>query len=113
MFTATYFIWLLVPLAFFSFGIWSLIKPWFKVAGREFTGNYFKQGLFCLAAFFIAVWIDRHESYQALLESFSVGKFDLLQVRWLLYPAILVLLAYMQQMLKGKKERMLPVRKRY
>ena len=47
-------------------------------------------------------------------ESYRVeGKFDLPQVRWLLYPAILVVLAYLQQLVKGKQTRMLPVRKRY
>jgi len=116
MFNIVYLIWFLLPLAFFILWIWSLAKPYLKIPGREHTGNYFMQGVFCVVGLIISIVIDRTEVFENLLESFSYEKLDLRIARWLLYPVVLVVLSFIQQFVAKarKKETKRPqVLKRY
>ena len=108
-----YFFWSLIPVVFFLLAAWSVVKPYLKVAGREFGGNYLRQGLFCLGALAIALFIDRLEVYENLLTNLSFWKFDLNKMRWLLYPLILVALASAQQMMTKKEKKPKPIPRRY
>ncbi len=98
MFHGVYIIWFLLPLALLLLTGWALIKPFFGVAGREYAGDYFKQALFCLIGFFIALGIDMLSFDDFLLQLSGESKDAVQIVHWILYPVVLLVLAYLHRL---------------
>lgn len=113
MFSILYVFWFLFPLTFFFLWIWSVLKPLFKVPGREDSKSYFSQFVFCLVGFWIAIAIDQTENFANLVDSLSYGMLDLKVARFLLYPVVLVLMAYIQKLFSKKKEEPRVLMKKY
>ena len=108
MFSVLYVVWFLLPLTFFMLWIWSFLKPWFKVHGREDKKHHFSQTLFCLVGFFISVAIDRTELFRDTIDNLSLSWFDLNTARWVLYPSVLLVLAWLQQIFTHRKKQPSP-----
>ena len=100
MFHPVYLIWFLLPLSLLGLAGWAVAKPLFGVPGKEDAADYFKQGLFALAAFAIAIFLDRL-SFDDLLLSFTEDSQAAVNiVHWLLYPAVLLALANLNGLYK-------------
>lgn len=101
MFQGIYVIWLLVPLFFVYSSLRAAIRKSLKRPGREYPGEFLNQAVFTAIALGVAIGID-----QTVFEDIiTLVGFDLVNVnvaRWLLYPAVLVLLAYLNGYLKPK-----------
>jgi len=97
MFNVLYAIWSLLPLGLILLGLWALAKPHLGVRGKEAAKPYFVQGLFCAFALGIAIFIDGSEWFATTIEAYSFSWFNLSIARWLLYPGILLALAYIQK----------------
>lgn len=104
MFQGIYVVWLLVPVFFVYASLRAAIRRWMKRPGREYPGEFFSQAVFTAIGLGIAIGID-----QTVFEEFiSLVSFDLVNVsvaRWLLYPAVLVLLAHLNGYFKQKDVR--------
>jgi hypothetical protein len=90
MFQGVYLIWFLLPFALTLLSGWALLKPVFKIEGREYASDHFSQAIFCWIAFGLSVLID---------QSFLVNILDLedldktdptIVVHWVLFPVILL-----------------------
>ena len=94
MFHPVYLLWFLLPLFLLGLAAWAVMKPLFGVPGKEDASDYFKQGMFALFAFVIAIFLDRL-SFDEVLLSFTEDSQAVVNiVHWLLYPAVLLALAY-------------------
>ena len=116
--TVLYGVWLLLPLSFFLLAVWAVLKPVFKVHGQEYYGDYFKQGLFCSIGLALAIVIHQSDGFNNFIEAYSHRWFNLSIASWLLYPSILVVMAYINrsiQRYRGVEEesRVLPEDKRF
>ncbi len=92
---------MLVPLFFFLFGTWAWIKRVLKKSGKEYPREYYRQAFFTGVGLAIAIFIDKN-FLEDLLATLTFGMVDVMIARWLLYPAILVGLAYLSGMMKAK-----------
>lgn len=95
--TFLHILWALLPLCFIGLYIWSFLRPYFKMHGKEDSKLYLSQGIFCSIGWAVAVLIDRSEWFPGLIESLSWGMLDLSVARWLLYPAVLLAMASVQR----------------
>ena len=110
MFHTVYIIWALLPLALISLTVWAVVKPWFGVRGREDSKDYFKQALFATLAFGLAIGIDQ-AFLNPFIESFAAEGDDTATIaHWLLYPAVLLVLAQANKMLKSMSSKNDPKR---
>lgn len=100
MFHPVYVIWFLLPLILFGLTFWAIVKPYFGVGGKEYAWDYCKQAIFALVAFFIAVGLDQLsiDEYLSFLSDDENGL--VLVVHWVLYPAVLLGMAYLAKLLK-------------
>ncbi|MCB0323144.1 MAG: hypothetical protein KDD69_06200 [Bdellovibrionales bacterium] len=106
-----YLIWLLLPLTFIGLALWAIAKPLFGVQGYESPKSYLGQALYCGFALAIAIGIDQTDFFVSAVESLSMGMLDIAVARWLLYPAVLLVLAYGQKIVRGESsKRTLPTR---
>lgn len=93
MFHTVYLIWAILPLLLLGLAGWAVMKPVFGVPGKEDSRDYFKQALFCVVAFAIAVLIDRTFLNTILLNVVDEGDDTATIAHWLLYPLVLLLMA--------------------
>lgn len=98
MFHAIYVIWFLLPLLLLGLAAWAVLKPVFGVSGREDSGDYLKQGLFCLVGFGIALLIDSYSFDEFLLMMSADSQQAVQIVHWLLYPAVLLVMSYIHKL---------------
>jgi len=98
MYSPIYLIWGLLPLSLILLALWGVVKQISKQRGREYTGDTIKQAAYCLIVLFVAIWLDRNY-VQAFVESQLEGDLASGIPRLLLYPALLLLGAYLQQLL--------------
>lgn len=91
---AAYFIWLLLPLALGLLCLWSQAKRSFKMQGQEDPKDYFKQFLFVVVGYALALGIDKGFGESAL-DAFPDQEENIGIARWLIYPAILLGMAYL------------------
>ena len=96
-----YFFWFLLPLAFLLMAIWAVIKRFAKVPGREYAKEYLNQAMFCGIALGISIWIDQ-TVFESVVESTNGEWLDIGVARWLLYPGVLLLMGYLQQLYQAK-----------
>lgn len=109
-----YILWILLPLTFYLMAIWALVKPWFGFRGRENVKQYCVQGTYCTLGLLLAIAIDTSDWFEKLVEVVSMGLLDISVARWLLYPGILVGMAYLQRVAKGEaKQRQIPASFKY
>jgi hypothetical protein len=90
-----YFIWLLLPLSFLIIWLWATARRIAKAYGVEDTQLYFRQFVFTTIALVVAVGTDQLVG-EMMSETLSTEYFDFDIVRWLLYPAILLLGSYIK-----------------
>ena len=97
-----YFIWALLPLVQIVIAARASGKKALKVGTQEEPKNYWRSVAFSLFAIALAVGLDKllFESIAELMKSFEL---DARILRWLLYPAVLALLAVVQQFFIDKK----------
>ncbi len=100
-FHSVYILWLLLPTWFFLYGIWAFGKRFGKRPIREHPEEYFIPGLFTGAGLLVAIWLDQ-TIYEELVNTVTMGMVDVIIARWLLYPAILLVMAYGSKFLKRK-----------
>ena len=101
MFHTIYVIWALLPLALIALTVWAVLKPVFQVHGKEDSLDYFKQALFCTIGFGLAIAIDQ-TFLNGVIEMFAAeGDDSAMIAHWLLYPAVLVLMAQANKLLKS------------
>ena len=107
MFNALYIFWGLFPLTLFFFAGKAVYRRVFKIHGREFASEYLSQAIFCSIALALAIYLDQTVFEEFILAATIGGIVDIRILRFLLYPAILVALSYLQRILmsEGKKER--------
>jgi len=100
IFHPVYIVWALLPFALFCLSIWALVKPYFGVSGSEDSWDYFKQTFFCCLAFFIAIGIDQLplDDYLGVLSEDPTSMVYV--VHWILFPLVLVGMAYLYKVLK-------------
>ena len=103
MFHTVYVIWAILPLVLFALALWALAKPVFGVQGREYSGDYMKQALFCAVCLGIAIGIDA-VYLNTLLESFDPEDQTAMIGHWVLYPGVLLAAAQLSRWF-GKKDR--------
>ncbi len=94
-----YLIWGLLPLSLFLLALWARVKRIAKVHGREPAGEYFVQGLFCLAVLLVTIWIDSN-FFDAIMEAALGGLVDPSIPRFLLYPVVLLVAAQLSGLVK-------------
>jgi hypothetical protein len=99
-----YFIWALLPLAQIVIAVRASVKKALKVGTQEEPKNYWRSVAFSLFALALAICLDKllYESIAELMESFEL---DARILRWLLYPAVLALLAVVQQIFIDKRNK--------
>ncbi|MFN8390692.1 MAG: hypothetical protein U0136_10415 [Bdellovibrionota bacterium] len=109
MFQGVYLIWFLLPFMLTLLSGWALLKPVFKIEGREYAGDHFVQALFCWFAFAISIAIDQ-SFLVSILDLEDLEKTDpTIVLHWVLFPVVLVALAYVQKLFsswlgKGQKD---------
>lgn len=95
-----YVLWFLLPLAFLLLALWAMVKP--KRRGKESPREYLEQGVFCAIALAIAIAIDQ-TVLEDLFYAVTAGVIDVMFARWMLYPAVLLVLAYLNRFVRRKK----------
>lgn len=105
MFHAVYVIWALLPLAFLLLTCWAVSKRFFGVSGREYPRSYLSQFFFCSTAFVVAIYLDQYFLEEAV-EALTAGMLDIIIARWLLFPGILVGMAWVQKLFTKKPEQL-------
>jgi len=108
---AVYVIWALLPLTLMFFGIRSYVRLRLKQGPREDPKDYFFQAGFCWMALFLSVGIDTL-GFNALVDLVTAGTLDAGFVRWLIYPAVLLLLALGHAQYKQHREHQEKIPKR-
>ena len=103
MFTFLHCLWMLFPITFFCLGTWAWVKRARNMLGQENHANYFSQAVFCAAAVAISILLDG-DWLVGFTESISMGMVDASFARFLLFPLVLVLLAYATAPFKREKE---------
>lgn len=105
MFHAVYVIWALLPLVFLVLAGWAFSKRFFGVSGREYPSSYLSQFFFCLVAFVVSIYLDQYVLEDAV-EALTAGMLDIIIARWLLFPGILVGMAWVQKLVTKKPEQL-------
>ena len=97
-------IWGLFPLTLLLLWIWAILKPFFKVPGKERPSEYFNQFIFSAVTFAIAIAIDL-KIYPQLSESFGLAEIDQGFSEILIYPAVLLIIATIHSSVVDKKKK--------
>ncbi len=105
MFHSVYILWALLPLSFLLLAGWAISKRFFGVSGREYPSRYLSQCLFCSVALAIAIYLDQYLLEDAV-DALTDGMLDVTIARWLLFPGILVGMAWIQKLLTKKPEQL-------
>lgn len=87
-----YIIWFGIPLFFFLMGLWSQLEEWGNKTRREKPADFFKQGLFVLAAAVICLLLDQYV-LSGISEDVLPWWFPLLFIQIILFPLVLYALA--------------------
>ena len=103
MFTFLHCLWMLFPIAFFWLAAWSWIKRARNKPNQENHAAYFSQAIFCTVAVAISIALDG-EWLEDFSMTISMGMIDASFARFLLFPAVLVVLAYATMPFKIEKE---------
>lgn len=103
MFTFLHCIWMLFPVAFFFLAFWAWVKRVRKMPNQENQAEYFSQAIFCTVAVAASIALDGDwlEDFSMTL---SMGMIDASFARFLLFPAMLLILAYVTKPFKVEKE---------
>lgn len=100
---ATYITWSLLPLCLFLLAGWAVCKKIFKMHGKEDGKEYAKQGFYC--SVILAVAIPLEQSLSAGLFLTLLGPTEAKIVSWLVYPALLLVAAWMQGWYEAREEK--------
>ena len=103
MFTFLHCIWMLFPITFFFLAFWSWVKRVRGMAKQENYGEYFSQAIFCAVAVAISIGLDG-EWLVSFSDTVTMGFVDVAFARFLLFPAVLVTLAYVTKPFKVEKQ---------
>ena len=98
-----YYIWGLLPVALTVITLRAIVKRILKRPGREYAIDYGKQAAFCWVLLFAAIGIDQ-SFLDSILSEIPFGEADPRIFRWLLYPALLGVAAYIQHIFDKKAE---------
>jgi hypothetical protein len=102
IFHSVYLLWVLLPLSFVVFGILGYLKRYGRRRIREHPREYFSQAVFTGVGLVIAVFIDQ-TVFESIIYSLTTGLIEPTIPRWLLYPAVLLLMAYLSNAFKDKQ----------
>jgi hypothetical protein len=91
-----YYIWILLPLVFLLLSLRAVYRRVAGIPRRESPVFFLAQAAFCFVALGLTWWIDT-TIFPSIVDVISFGMFDVDVARWVLYPAVLVLLAYLQE----------------
>ena len=99
-----YFIWALLPC--FLFFIWAraCFQQASKARFQEEPKDYFSPAVFSLVAMLLAIWIDK-SMLDRLIALVPFIEINDLVARWLLYPAILLLMAAVHSAFHKRSEK--------
>lgn len=101
MYHGIYFVWGLLPFCFLCLYVWAIMKPWFRVPGRENPRQYFSQFLYTAICLALTIVFDQYY-LESVFDTLFAGMFDISIARFLLYPFFLLLGAALPS---GPKER--------
>lgn len=93
-----YYIWILLPLAFIFLTFRAYFRKWTGDQKRENPKVLLSQAIFCSIALVLTRVID-NTIFPSIIEMISFEMFDVEIARWVLYPVILVALAYLQDLI--------------
>ena len=102
-----YFVWGILPFALGVMTLHTATKSALKAGKRDYPKNYLKEFTFTTVMLIVAIFIDTNmlsedSSFRLLIESFGV---DYRLVRWLTYPAIVAIVAMVNQHFIDKKNK--------
>ena len=100
-----YWIWALLPLTLLFITLRAIAKRVLKRPGIEYPGDYIKQVIYTTVFLFVAIGIDRF-LLDDFLSTIPLGDADPRIIRWLLYPAVLGIAAYVQHIFDVKAEKL-------
>jgi hypothetical protein len=100
-----YIVWGLLPFVLFMMAIWGWLKPILKVPGKDDAWGSFKMAVFCSLALIVSIYIDKSEHTANLVDSVTLGYINIDIVRFLIYPAILLLMAKASDYWKERKSK--------
>lgn len=102
-----YFIWAILPLALLVMTLHTATKSALKAGKRDYPKNYFREFIFTTLMLGFSIIFDKtmltpDSSFRLFIESFGI---DYRLVRWLTYPAMVAILAMIQQHFIDKKNK--------
>lgn len=105
MFQVCYVVWALLPIALLFLSARAFVRQRMKCQGKEYVRDVLPAAIYAAVAFVIAVGIDQLGFY-SFIESLTAGYFELdgRIVKWLIYPAVLVVMASVQHQKKRSEE---------
>ena len=107
-----YYFWFLLPLAFILLALFALLKKITKSTAQEDLEEYSREAVFCLVAYFIAVGIHK-AGFSDFFEEITAGMIAPWLGEWFIYPVVLVVLAYVQNIAEKKGWMPQPKRRRW
>lgn len=99
---ALYIIWGLIPISLLLMTLYALYKKVFKRPGREYVSDYFKQVLYSSLGLAVAILFER-TVFEGLFMSIIPDENIMMAFRWMIYPAVLLVGAYVIPTPKTKK----------
>ncbi len=87
-----YIIWFGMPVFFFLIGLWAQLEEWGKKSRKEKPGDFFRQGLFVLAAAVLCLLLDQYVLSEITEEDLPWW-IPLLFIQIVLFPIVIYLLA--------------------
>lgn len=97
-----HYFWALLPFTFLMLFLWAISKKKFGVAGKENAGGYLSQFIFTSIGLVIAIYLEQN-TLESLYEALPLDFIDIAIPRFLCYPAVLVLGAYLQRLMSKKE----------
>ena len=99
-----YIIWAILPGILILLTLRASAKRVLKRPGREYPLDYAKQAAYCVVLLLVAIGIDRW-FFDEMISSVYLGDADPRIFRWLLYPVIIGIAAYIQHIFDRKAEK--------
>lgn len=98
-----YFIWALLPFTLFCLVIWCKLRRFFRNFGQEPINDYVRWTVFATAGLIIAIGCDKFFT-NSVQEHFDLSEDTYNVISWLMYPAVLLAMAKIDEHLKKEKE---------
>ena len=105
MFQVCYLVWALLPVTLFIMSVRAFIRQKMNCQGKEYVRDVLPAAVYATVALVIAIGIDQL-GFDSFLESLTAGFFELDAriVKWLIYPAVLVVMSSVQHQKKRSEE---------